>query len=134
MRKIRDAARARSRSLSGRERICESVRRHRVSHSGRLLTVLFVQDNLHLQFGLALQALVDHGLILLLRFRPVEELAGATLLHDLRPRKTGQLAEAIGAVDDRIDRRHLRISQYKVAVCEQKPRTTDSENRLNRSA
>lgn len=92
------------------------------------LTVLFVEDNLHLQFGLALQALVDHGLFLLLRFRPVEELAGATLLHDLRPRESRQLAEAIGAVDDRIDRRHLRISQYKVAICEQKRRTTSCQD------
>lgn len=83
------------------------------------LTVLFVKDHFHLQFCLALEALVDHRLFLLLRFRPVEKLASASLLHDLRPRESRQLAESIGAVNDRVDRRNLCISQYKVAVCEQ---------------
>lgn len=82
------------------------------------LTVLLVEDNFHFQFCLALEALVDHGLFFLLRFRPVEKLASATLLHDLRSCESCQLTESIGAIDDRIDRRNLRISQYKVAVCE----------------
>lgn len=84
------------------------------------LTVLLVEDNFHFQFCLALEALVDHGLFFLLRFRPVEKLASATLLHDLRSRESCQFAESIRAIDDRIDRRNLRISQYKVAVCKQK--------------
>lgn len=84
------------------------------------LTVFLVEDNFHFQFCLAFEALVDHGLFFLLRFRPVKKLASATLLHDLRSRKSCQFAESIGAIDDRIDRRNLRISQYKVAVCKQK--------------
>lgn len=83
------------------------------------LTDLFIEDNLRFQFRLALEALVDLSLFLLLRFRPVEKFASATLLHDLRSRKSCQLAEAIRAINDWIDRRDLRISQYKVAVCEQ---------------
>lgn len=81
------------------------------------LTAFLVKYHLELQFGLALEALIDHGLFLLLSFRSVQKFAGATFLHDLRPRKSCQLAESIGAVDDRVNRRHLRISQHKVAVC-----------------
>ena len=38
------------------------------------------------------------------------------LLHDVSPRESGKVAKSIGAVDDRVGRRHFRVAQYKVAV------------------
>lgn len=40
------------------------------------------------------------------------------LLHDVSPRESGKVAKSIGAVDDRVGRRHFRVAQYKVAVWE----------------
>ena len=38
------------------------------------------------------------------------------LLHDVSPRESGKVAKSIGAVDDRVGRRHFCVAQYKVAV------------------
>ena len=34
----------------------------------------------------------------------------------MSPRESGKVAKSIGAVDDRVGRRHFRVAQYKVAV------------------
>lgn len=50
------------------------------------------------------------------RFNPVEEVASAGFVHDLRARVAGELAESIRAVDDG-DLGDLCIAEHKVAVC-----------------
>lgn len=47
----------------------------------------------------------------------IEEGAGAAALHHLRPREARQVAEAVGAVDDREGAGHLGIAQHEVTVC-----------------
>lgn len=48
----------------------------------------------------------------------VEELASASLLHDVRTRPPREIAEPVRAVHDRVSR-DLRVAQHEVAVCEQ---------------
>lgn len=84
------------------------------------LTGLFIEYDFHLQLCFALEALVDHRSFLFFRFRAIEKLASATPLHDLRSRESCQLAETVRAINDRVERRNLCISQHKVAVCEQR--------------
>lgn len=50
------------------------------------------------------------------RIDSMEELARAPFLHDVRARPARQLAEAVGAVHDRVGG-DLRIAQDEVAVC-----------------
>ena len=38
------------------------------------------------------------------------------LLHDMGPGEAGEVAESIGAVHDRVSRRHFGIAKHKVAV------------------
>jgi hypothetical protein len=49
-------------------------------------------------------------------FRSVQELAGASFLHNLSSGEAGELAEAIRAVHNGEDRGDLCISQYEVAI------------------
>ena len=81
-----------------------------------LLTVFLVELDLHLELRLPLQGLLNLRFLLLLRLLAEEELAGAPLLHDLGPREPGELAEAIGAVDDGIVDGNLGVAQDEVAV------------------
>lgn len=57
----------------------------------------------------------------------VQELAGATLLHDLSAREPRELAEPIRAVDDGVDGRHLCVAEHEVTVCNTQT-TTVSHN------
>lgn len=85
-----------------------------------MLTVLLVKHDVGLQLRLALEALLDHRPFLFLRFRAIKKFASATFLHDLRSRESCQLAESVGAINDRVESRNMRISQHKVAVCDRK--------------
>lgn len=82
------------------------------------LTVFLVQQQLCFVFPLTFQRLVD-GLGLCLRgLLPVQELARASFGHDLRSAISGQLAEAVRAVNDGPPR-CLRVAQHEIAVCRQ---------------
>lgn len=48
--------------------------------------------------------------------RAVQEVAGAALLHELGAGVAGELTEAVGAVDDGVQRLHLGVPQDEVAV------------------
>lgn len=52
-----------------------------------------------------------------IRFLPIEKIAGARLLHDLRPRVAAEITESIRTVDNGVDFCNFGIAQYKVAVC-----------------
>lgn len=84
------------------------------------LTVFPVEAHLPLVLLLALQGfvhLLDQALVGL---GPVQEAAGAGLLHHLRPHEAGQLTEAVRTVDDGVVVATLGISQQEVAVCEER--------------
>lgn len=52
-----------------------------------------------------------------IRLLSIEKVAGARLLHNLRPRVAAEITESIRTVNDGIDFCNFRIAQYKVAVC-----------------
>ena len=79
--------------------------------------VLLIKLDLGLQFGLFCQSLFDLLLVVLVGFGAVEELARATLLHDLSPGEAGELTEAVAAVDDRVGVGHLSVAQHEIAIC-----------------
>lgn len=82
-----------------------------------LFTCFFVEHDLVFKLLSLLQGLANTQDDAFAGLRPVQELAGAALLHDLGPRAARELAEAIRAVDDGKALQHLRISQDEVAVC-----------------
>lgn len=87
------------------------------------LTSFLVED----QFGLELSSFIQSALDLagqaVAGLGAVQEVAWAALLHELSAGVSSQLAEAIGAVDDGVERLHLCIPQHKVAVWEEKEST-----------
>ena len=81
-----------------------------------VLTILPIEADLSLVLLLSLQGfvhLLDHALAGL---GPVEEAAGASFLHHLSPGEAGQLAEAVGAVHDRVATATLSVSQQEVTI------------------
>ena len=86
------------------------------AHPCRVLTVLSVEADLRLVLSLALQDLLQLLGDTLAGVRPVQEVTLARLLHDLRPPKAGELAEAVGAVHYGVSTATLSISQQEVAV------------------
>lgn len=80
-------------------------------------TCLFVEHDFILELLALLQGAADAEDDALAGLQPVEELAGAALLHDLAPGEAGELAEAIGAVDDGEALGHLSVGQDEVAIC-----------------
>lgn len=104
-------------------------------------TCLFVEHDLILELLALLQRAADAEDDALAGLQPVQELAGAALLHDLAPGEAGELAEAIGAVDDGEALGHLSVGQDEVAICrgwrEEKKRATvrrESERFFSRGA
>lgn len=81
------------------------------------LTVFAVEADLSLVLLLALQGLVHLLDDALAGLVPVQEAAGAHLLHHLRPHEAGQLAEAVRAVDDGVAVVNLSVPQEEVTVC-----------------
>lgn len=65
---------------------------------------------------LGLQRRVDLVAMLVARVGPVQELARAAFLHNVRARPARQLAEPVRAVHDGVAR-DLRVAQHEVAVC-----------------
>lgn len=88
-----------------------------MSHaSARRLTVLAVVGDLHFALLGAPQSLAHLVDGLLVRVLAVEEVAGARLLHDVRPGEAGHLAEAVVAVDDGTVF-HPGVGYYEFTVC-----------------
>lgn len=87
-----------------------------------LLTCLFVKHDLIFKLLSFLQGFVNAEDDAFTGFRPVQELTGTALLHDLGPGEACKLTEAIRAVDDGKALRHLCIGQDEVAVCRRKER------------
>ena len=81
------------------------------------LTCLAVEGDLVLELLALLQRVVDAEDDGLAALRPVQELAGAALLHDFGAGEARELAEAIRAVDNGEALGHLRVGQDEVAVC-----------------
>lgn len=80
------------------------------------LTCLFVEHDLILKLLALLQGVVDAEDDAFAGLRPIKKFTSTALLHDFRPGKSCELAEAIGAVDDGKALRHLSIGQDEVAV------------------
>lgn len=80
-------------------------------------TCLFVEHDLILELLTLLQGAADAEDDALAGLQPVQELAGTALLHDLAPGEAGELAEAIGAVDNGKALGHLSVGQDEVAIC-----------------
>lgn len=87
--------------MDGRLRPRANNRQSPPATAARVPTVLAVEADLHLALLGAQQRLGDLGGGTALGAGPVEEVAGAGLLHHLRPRVPAQLAEAVVAVDHR---------------------------------
>lgn len=81
-----------------------------------VLTFLLVEDQLSLELPPLIQGSLDLSCAAVTGFWTVQEVAGAALLHELRPGIPGELTEAIRAVDDGVERLHLGVTQNKVAV------------------
>ena len=79
------------------------------------LTFFIVVEDLHLSLLWAQQGLGQLGQGALHGPRPHQELAGARLLHDLRPAKAKHLAEALVAVDDATVL-HLCVADQELAI------------------
>lgn len=80
------------------------------------LTTLLVEADLGLVLLPAVQHLLDALQHRLAGLGPVEEAAAAVLLHDLGAGEAGEVAEAIGAVDDGEAAVDLRVGKDEVAV------------------
>jgi hypothetical protein len=48
---------------------------------------------------------------------PVEELTGASLLHDLSTSEACQFTEPVRAVHDGVQGRNLGVAEHEIAVC-----------------
>lgn len=81
------------------------------------LTFLLVEHQLSLKLPPVVQSSLDLGCRLVARFRAIQEMTGAALLHELGTGITSELAEAVRAVDNGVEGLHLGISQDKVAIC-----------------
>lgn len=80
------------------------------------LTALLVQDDLRLELAPLVQGHLHLRSEALAGLAAVQEVAQAALLHQLTAGKAGQLAEAVRAVNDGVERLNLCVSQDKVAV------------------
>lgn len=80
-----------------------------------LLTIFLIEYKLQLELVLGVEGDVDLAAVVVARVGPVQELARAPLLHDVRARPARQLAEPVRAVHDGV-RRHLSVAQHEVAV------------------
>ena len=65
-----------------------------------MVTCLFVEHDLILELLALFQGVVNAEDDAFASLRPIQELTGAALLHDLRPGEACELTEAIRAVDD----------------------------------
>lgn len=81
------------------------------------LTFFLVEHQLGLELPAVIQRSLDLGCRPVARFRAVQEVTCAALLHELSTGITGKLTEAIRAVDDGVEGLNLGISQNKVAIC-----------------
>ena len=61
----------------------------------RILTILFVKLNFNLQLCFSFQCLFNFRFLLLVSARPIQELAGTPLLHDVGPGVPGQVTEPV---------------------------------------
>lgn len=80
------------------------------------LTALLVQDDLGLELPPLVQGHLHLGGEALAGLAAVQEVAHATLLHQLTAGKACQLAKAVRAVDDGIEGLDLSVAQDKVTV------------------
>lgn len=94
-----------------------------------LLTRLVVEHDLILKLLALLQGFIDAEDDAFAGLRPVQELTGTALLHDLGPGEACELAEAIGAVNDGKALWHLCVGEDEVAVCRRKWRKRRGERR-----
>lgn len=93
-----------------------------------LLTCLFIEHDLILKLLALLQGVADAEDDAFAGLRPIQELTGTALLHDLGPGEACELTEAIRAVDDGKALRHLCIGQDEVAICRGEGRKSRGEN------
>ena len=84
-----------------------------------VLTIFLVEYEFCFEFVQGVEGVFHFLFLLIRRVRPEQELTGARPGHDLPAPEPRELAEAIGAVDDRVITR-LRISQDKVAIWKDK--------------
>lgn len=80
------------------------------------LTFLLVEDQLGLELPPVVQGSLDLSRRPVAGLGAVQEVAGAALLHELGSGVTRELAEAVGAVDDGVERLHLGVTQNEVTV------------------
>lgn len=80
------------------------------------LTALLVQDDLGLELSTFIQGLLHLRGEAVAGLAAVQEVTHAALLHQLATGEAGQLAEAVGAVDDGVDGRDLSVPQDEVTV------------------
>lgn len=85
--------------------------------AGSGLTFLLVEHQLRFELPPVVQRSLDLGRGAVAGFRAVQEVTGAALLHELGAGVTGELAEAVGAVDDGVQGLDLGVPQDKVTVC-----------------
>lgn len=93
------------------------------THTHVCLTFLLVEDQLSLELPPLVQGALDLGREPVARFRAVQEVTRAALLHELGSGVSCEFAETIGAVDNGVERLHLGVSQDKVAVWKEKKKT-----------
>ncbi len=83
---------------------------HTYSNESNSLTIFFVKQHLQLQLVLVLEGLLDLHEVLVAGLQSVQKFTCATFLHDLRSGITGQLAETVRTIHDRIQRGHLSVA------------------------
>lgn len=98
------------------------VWRYSTSKGVSLLTVLAVIGDLHLALVGPQESLSHLGDGVPVGELSVEEVAGARLLHHIRPGETGHLAKAVVAVDDRAVL-HPGVGYNELLIYEEKDRT-----------
>lgn len=86
--------------------------------TSNLLTFLLVEDQLGLELLPLVQGSLDLSRQPVAGVAAVQEVTRAALLHELGPGVASELTEAIGAVDDGVERLDLSVPQDKVTVCE----------------
>lgn len=81
------------------------------------LTSLLVEHQLCLELPPLIQRPLDLRGQPLAGLRAIQEVTRAALLHQLGAGVAGEVAEAVGAVHNGVERLDLGIPQHKVTVC-----------------
>lgn len=80
-------------------------------------TSFFVEDQFCLKLPPFVQRRLDLCHQLITGLGSIQEVTRAAFLHQFRPGIAGELTEAIGTVNDRVEGLDLCIPQHKVTVC-----------------